>query len=135
MSAPYPDAEDRVTAEERASTVEEIIRQRLSAALGRDPAAAARRHGLEEPGDGADFAWTDPDDPPERLTPEEIAEAVRSSGGRAFAAWLAGQPVSVAARVGLLSPSSALLAPPEDPDLARRGAALVERIAAEAAAR
>ena len=34
MSAPYPDAEDRVIAEERASTVEEIIRQRLSAALG-----------------------------------------------------------------------------------------------------
>lgn len=107
--------------------------KRLAAALeGRDPAPAARRYGLEDPADGADFAWSDPDDPPERPTPEAIAEAVRLSGLQAFAAWLDSQPKAVSARVGLLAPEAAQAAPSEDPDLARRGARLVERIAAEA---
>ncbi len=108
--------------------------KRLSAALGRDPAAPARRYGAAESEDGADVAWPDPEDQPERLTPEEIAEAVRLAGAQAFAAWLAAQPVSVAARVGLLAPAVALAEAAEDPDLARRGAELVERIAAGAAA-
>ncbi len=107
--------------------------RRLVEALGRDPAPAARRHGFTE-SDGADLAWPHADDdPPERLTPEEIAEAVRRSGAQAFAAWLAGQPRAVAARVELLTPPSDA-APSESPEAARQGAALVERIAAAALA-
>lgn len=106
--------------------------KRLVAALGRDPAPAARRYGLDDSEDGPNFAWPDPDEPLARQTPEEIAEDVVFAGAQAFAAWLRTQPKSITARVGMLSPEATLETPSEDSDLARRGADLVERIAADA---